>query len=179
MEFHSGEYHFACECGTFSTSLATERVCCHTRLMKHLIGYTGFDYQQTQDHLNFINRPIIETGITSSSAAIITLPSKSGVDRYSVVANGTCEFVTVFSSACGKRIARCSSGICRSRIANTRNVISIDSGCQHLQLLKPYIALIENIPDPLSSDEENDVDDFEDLDVVSSPVFVVIILFYQ
>ena len=177
MEFHSGSYNFACECGTFSTSLSNERVCCHTRLMKHLIRYTGFENQQAQgDQPNFLNLPIVETGIMSSSASIITLPSKSGVDRYSVVANGTCEFVTVFGSACGKRIARCSSGICRSRIANTRNVQSIDSGCQHLQLLKPYIALVENIPDVLSSEEESDQDDFEDYDILPSPVFIVIVL---
>lgn len=174
VTFQSGIFQFTCECGTFSTSLTNEFKCCHTRLLKNLLEYTDFDYEISENvaQLKFINVDKIISGLKSASAPVILLPSKAGVDRYSVVSNNTCEFVTIFSTVYGKKIIRCNSGLCRSQQANTRSVQMIDSGCHHIHSLKPYIALVENISDPLSSDDENVEDIFEDYDVLPEQVCI-------
>ena len=59
----------------------------------------------------------------SSNEKVLKLPSKNGADRFSVVADGSAEFVTIFNVAkTAKNIIKCHSSVWKMLGGSSRNI---------------------------------------------------------
>lgn len=126
-------YH--CSCETYSTALPPSfgsnqnlDACCHCRLLKELT--TGVVTSSS------INHKKVHDGKLMVSQPVIQLASKSGVDRFSVVADENVSFLTLFNvSRTSKTIVKCHSSICKMREGSQRNIKLLSQAkylCPHI-----------------------------------------------
>ena len=60
---------------------------------------------------------------------VIKLQSNNNVERFSVISNGSAEFVTIFNiKKTTRRIAKCHSSVCAVNEVNSRNVSTLATG---------------------------------------------------
>ena len=140
-------------------SRGTGTNCCHVRLLKILLPFTQYPYGTEPSNSPLINLEKVSVGISCRSATVLSLPSKDGVERFSVVAQDSIETVTIFSVLkSAKRIVKCHSSTCKMQQLGTRSVQSLNLKpvCPHLMVLKPYISLVQNITSVDESDDEID-----------------------
>ena len=126
-----------CTCKTFSTKLPPKDdtneptfTCCHSRLLK--------DAVTSPTKPCFINLEKLESAKLFSTSPVVKLPSKAGVDRFSVSVrdDDDTKFVTLFNvSRTSKTIVKCHSSICKISEGSCRNVKLLsrsDMLCPHL-----------------------------------------------
>ncbi|XP_057316804.1 uncharacterized protein LOC130657823 [Hydractinia symbiolongicarpus] len=167
-----------CQCKIFSTLQASidvdhghyanarERVtCCHCRLMKELMIFVDFDgLNESAIIPEHINKQIVLEALECTNDQVISLPAKTGVKRFSIVADQV-EFVTVCNvDKTHKQIATCHSTQCRlsknqSTKRNVRNLTDCSSLCQHLKLLKESF---DEVPTRMEMDIEVDDGNYGD-----------------
>lgn len=169
----NGFVQVTCSCVTFSIFNSTNSpVCCHSRLLESLI-----DEQQLSPS-KYINKSKVEYAKTRSNEDVIQLPSKAGVDRFSVKSEMGVEFVTLFNLPKTQRtIIKCHSSTCKMSEGSCRNIRSINSGkhlCAHLKKFRVFylqhvLASDFNINqdelefgEDLDEDLEDDFDEFDE-----------------
>jgi len=148
-----------CSCNVSSIPLGpftrgVSSTCCHSRLMKDI-------YDQTSS--NFINFEKIENAKKLVQYPIVTLPSKTGINRYSIRgSDGTCSFVTISTNAFNRKTIKCHSGRCQTRYGKPRKMISLQSKkiCCHLELLRDSLPETE-----LADNSDEDDGDYDDDDI--------------
>ena len=134
-------------------------LCCHSRLLKEIISDT--------DNVNlFINQQKIAAAKLHTNDKCMKLSSKNNVDRFSVVADETAEFVTICNVAqTNRNVIKCHSFICKMLEGSTRSVKYLYKGnklCPHLEEFKGfYNAYLRNT---LESDESSGGEDDEYVD---------------
>ena len=75
------------------------------------------------------------------------MPSKTGVEKFSVSGTASVEFVTIFLLH-GRKIIRCHSAGCMLRFGKARKVSTLDSSdslCEHLELMKSYPGWVDDV----------------------------------
>ena len=109
---------------------------------------------------SFISDTKLQEARLSSSEKVLKLPSKNGVDRFSVVADGSAEFVTIFNvPKTAKNITKCHLSVCKMLESSTRNIKYLCKGnrlCPHLEEFKMH--------EEDDSDDEVKYEDSDDLE---------------
>ena len=160
-----------CSCSTFSTILATNLTdndqklssCCHCRLLREILAHLANPVSPLSP---CINASKVQSGKSFVTSDVLQLKAKSGVDRFSVTADGSTELVTIFNiSRTSRNIVKCHSSICKMNSGSCRNIRYLrkdDNLCPHLSIFKIFYLqqVMVNLED--SDLDEDDVDeDFE------------------
>ncbi|XP_057294962.1 uncharacterized protein LOC130623486 [Hydractinia symbiolongicarpus] len=133
--------------------------------MKELMIFVDFDgLNESAIIPEHINKQIVLEALECTNDQVISLPAKTGVKRFSIVADQV-EFVTVCNvDKTHKQIATCHSTQCRlsknqSTKRNVRNLTDCSSLCQHLKLLKESF---DEVPTRMEMDIEVDDGNYGD-----------------
>lgn len=132
-------------------------MCSHSRLTKDI-----FSLLQSQSDGSPLsdNKQAILSAMKRHTEPVIQLSSKSGVDRFSIVADGSSEFVTLFNVAkTNRNIVSCHSSVCKIAEGSTRSVKTLDKSevlCGHLVVFREFYHqhIHQNLSD--KEDENND-----------------------
>ena len=116
---------------------------------------------------SFISITKVQEARLSSNEKILKLSSKNGVDRFSVIADGSAEFVTIFNVAkTAKNIMKCHSSACKVLKGSSRNIKYLCKGnriCPHLEEFKIFYNLYLRKAMHEQDDSDNEVE-YEDID---------------
>ena len=122
---YHGSYDVQCSCSTFAIttiiSINADTVSttswCHSRLIRAILN--GNENNEN----SFINDTKLQEARLSSDSKVLKLSSKNEVDRFSIVADGSAEFVTIFNvPKTAKNIIKCHSTVCKMLESFTRNI---------------------------------------------------------
>ena len=147
--------------------------CCHSRLTKAILN--GNESNENW----FISITKLQKARLLSSEKVLKLPSKNGMDRFSVVTDGSAEFVTIFNvPETAKNIIKCHSSVCNMLEGSTRNIKYLCKGnrlCPHLQECKVFynLYLRQAIHEEDDSDDEVNYEVSDDLEVYQERRYVV------
>ena len=154
-----------CSCQSFSIDLSKEGItnsmCCHTRLTEGIL-----DLLKSQGDTLPLSRhkKVILSAMKLHNQPVIQLSSKSGVDRFSIVADGSSEFVTLFNvSKTNRNIVSCHSSVCRIAEGSTRQVKTLGKSevlCAHLVVFREFYH--QHIQQNLSDEEDGLYDEEDD-----------------
>ena len=118
-------YDVQCSCSTFaiSTNISVNGdtvstiSCCHSRLIKEILN--GNENNEN----SFISDAKLQEARLSFNEKVLKLPSENEVDRFSIVADGSAESVTIFNvPKTAKNIIKCHSSVCKMLKSSTRNI---------------------------------------------------------
>ena len=144
--------------------VASTTSCCHNRLIKEILN--GNESNEN----SFISVAKLQEARLSSNEKVLKLPSKNGVDRFSVVGDGSAEFVTIFNVAkTAKNITKCHSSVCKMLKGSSRNIKYLCEGnrlCPHLEEFKVFynLYLRQTMHEEDDSDDEVEYEDSDDLE---------------
>ena len=142
---HCDSYDVQCSCTTFTirkndiinSDTVTATSCFHIQLIKEILN--GDESNQN----SFIIITKLYEARFSSNEEVLTLPSKNRVDRFSVVADGSAEFVTKIPET-DKNLAKYNASICKILEGSTRNIKCFCKGnrlCSYLKEFKVFYNL--------------------------------------
>ena len=113
--FDDGSSYISCSCETFNITTGCEDSttisnCSHARLIKDI----------TLSDNQFINRKKVNDGKLRASENVVSLPSKTGIKRYSIVgSDSSVSFVTIYETQ-GRPMVHCNTGRCQLRYSIVR-----------------------------------------------------------
>ena len=147
-----------CSCATFATGVfgQGQSSCCHSRLLEIVKGF------ESTRMPSFINKFKIRKCQELATREVLVLPSKSGVDRFSIKLEKSAEFAaTLFHiSRTSRAIVKCHSSECKisegsCRIGNTLH--NVESLCPHLIKFRAFYMsqVLLNTPGNVHMDQEN------------------------
>ena len=121
--------------------------CCHGRLMQYLLTVKLFYHGvapsiQPSQLLQAINNEKINPAFQKADSPVIRLNSKSGEKRFSIIANESPSFVTIFDILGTERnIISCHSSLCKMQQGHKRRLGTLQTSsvlCPHLTVFKTY-----------------------------------------
>ena len=145
-----------CSCATFATGVfgQGQSSCYHSRLLKEIVK--GFESTRMP---SYINKFKIGKCQELAIREVLVLPSKSGVDRFSI--KQPAEFVTLFHiSRTSRTIDKCHSSECKISEGSCRSVNTLhnaESLCPHLIKFRAFYMsqVLLNTPGSDHMDQEN------------------------
>ena len=111
-------------------------------------------------HINMVK---VTEGLATASIPILKLPSKAGVDRFSVNADSSTEFVTLYNvNKTSRTVVSCHSSICKIAQGSTRRIKHLESSeilCDHLSVFRDfYLEQVRNSGQEGFGEIEGEVD---------------------
>nr|XP_047124683.1 uncharacterized protein LOC124807139 isoform X2 [Hydra vulgaris] len=151
---------YNCSCKTFSScffqSEDTTNVnnCCHCRLLNQLMQMLNDPKFIPENSL--LSKKKLMNSLIYLTSNVFKLTSKSGVERYSVVAD-SCAFVTIFEILkSSRKVIKCHDSECQVSEGSTRQINNLQNGClcPHLKVFREYFYLLQNTGESISNDSE-------------------------
>ncbi|XP_047139988.1 uncharacterized protein LOC124815374 [Hydra vulgaris] len=152
---------YNCSCKTFSScvffqseNLTNVNNCCHCRLLNQLMQM--LDNPDFIPENSLLNKKKLMDSLIYLKSNVFKLTSKSGVERYSVVAD-SCSFVTVFEiSKSSRKVIKCHDSLCQISEGSTRQINNLHNGClcPHLKVFREYFYLVENTVESFCNDND-------------------------
>ena len=105
----------------------------------------------------------VTDGLTAANIQILKLPSKAGVDRFSVNADTSTEFVTLYNvNRTSRTVVSCHSSICKINQGSSRQIKHLESAeilCDHLSVFRDfYLDQVRNSAEESAGEVEGEMD---------------------
>nr|XP_047132703.1 uncharacterized protein LOC124811356 [Hydra vulgaris] len=162
---------YNCSCKTFSScfffqSKYTTNVnnCCHCRLLNQLMQMLN-DPEFIPENSLLSKKKLINSLIYLTSN-VLKLTFKSGVERYSVVAD-SCAFVTIFEILkSSRKVIKCHDSECQVSEGSIRQINNLQNGClcPHLKVFREYFYLLQNTGESISNEKDEVISNDSELE---------------